>query len=84
MTDTHIEERWAARKRIAMWSFRTMIGMAVVLLSYGLIVPGGPVIIEAMTSLIVTLFTTFAMIVGGYIGTDVVGTRPKTPKAVIP
>ena len=63
--------RWAARRRMALWSFRFMVVMTVGLIVFGLFWPGG---ISVLLQLIPVIFPLYA-IVAGYMGIDAVNRR---------
>lgn len=78
MPENVVYMRWETRKRIAKWAMRMMCGVTVFLLLYACFWPGGIAVVERLATLIVTLFTAFAGIVGTYMGLDVVQPKTKT------
>lgn len=79
MPESYVQQRWEARKDIAKWSLRIMAFVTIFLIMYACFYPGGILVVERLSTLVVTLYTAFAGIVGTYMGLDVVGTRSKNP-----
>lgn len=71
--------RWAARRRMALWSFRFMVVAATFILGYGLLAPSGAATVNAMMGVITFLFGTFGSVILGYFGIDAVA-RSKNQK----
>jgi hypothetical protein len=67
--------RWAARQRMAIWSFRIMAIMTASLISYGMFYPGGADVINSLSPFIFTLYGSYTAIVAGYMGIDAVSRR---------
>ena len=77
MTDQPMSEAsetlWqSTRRRIAIGSFRFLVGVTSVLLLYGLFYPNGVETLEAMKEIIYTVGGVFSLIVTGYMGVDLV------------
>ncbi len=67
--------RWAARRRMALWSFRIMAMLTFGLIAFGLTVPGAATTINQLSNLIFTLYGSFSAIVLGYMGIDAVSRK---------
>lgn len=62
--------RWAARRRMAVWSWRFLCLLSMVILGYGIFAPEGVATINALLGVITFIFGVFTSIIGGYFGVD--------------
>lgn len=71
--------RWAARRRMALWSFRIMGLLAFGLIQFGLFYPNGATILNQLSAFIFTLYGSFTSVVLGYMGIDAVSRKKGDP-----
>jgi len=62
--------RWAARRRMAVWSFRVLVVLTFLILGYGFIAPDGVETANSLLGIITFIYGTFMSIIAGYFGVD--------------
>lgn len=62
--------RWAARRRMAVWSFRVLVLLTFLILGYAFIAPDGVTTANSLLGIITFIYATFMSIIGGYFGVD--------------
>ena len=62
--------RWAARRRMAVWSFRVLVLLTFAILGYAFLAPDGVMTANALLGIITFMYGTFMSIIAGYFGVD--------------
>lgn len=70
MSEKAAEAKWVARRKMALWSFRAIIGIFFALLLTAVFAPNGIQVLEAMTILISTTVPSLIAVVLAYFGVD--------------